>query len=182
MTSDARAQLLDASVAYVREHGMTGLTLRTLATAIGTSHRMLVYHFGSKDGLLVAIVEAVEAEERRRLADVDRRFDDPADALRAVWAEVSAAEHDGAERLFFELYGQALQGVAPADTLLPGLVHDWLAGSSGPARAEMRLMLAVVRGLLLDLLATGERAEVDAAFERFVGLMASDHARQPVDR
>ena len=126
MTSDARAQLLEASVAYVREHGMTGLTLRTLATAIGTSHRMLVYHFGSKEGLLVALVEAIEAEERHRLDDVGERIADPAAALRAVWAEVASDEHDGAERLFFELYGQALQGVEPAASLLPGLVHDWL--------------------------------------------------------
>jgi AcrR family transcriptional regulator len=182
VTTDARAQLLDASVAYVREHGLAGLTLRRLAESIGTSHRMLIYHFGSKEGLLVAVVEAVEAEERRRLADVDRRFDDPADALRAVWSEVSSAEHDRAERLFFELYGQALQGVAPADGLLPGLVHDWLEGASGPARDEMRMMLAVVRGLLLDLLGTGERAEVDAAFERFVALVSSEHARQAIDR
>jgi AcrR family transcriptional regulator len=182
--SGARSHLLEASVAYVREHGLAGLTLRQLAASIGTSHRMLVYHFGSKDGLLVALVEAIEAEERLRLADVEDRFDDPAHALRAVWAEVSSAEHDGDERLFFELYGQALQGVNPAAGLLPGLVHDWLAGTSGAAQTDMRLMLAVVRGLLLDLLATGERADVDAAFERFVAMVAGDRsedARQPVD-
>jgi AcrR family transcriptional regulator len=171
VTDDARERLLAASVAYVREHGFTGLSLRQLAAAIGTSHRMLVYHFGSKQGLLVALVEAIEAEERGRLAAVEGAHGDPAEALRAAWADVASVEHDGEERLFFELYGQGLQGIAPADSLLPGLVHDWLTGDSPAERTERRLVLAVVRGLLLDLLATGERAEVDAAFERFVALV-----------
>jgi AcrR family transcriptional regulator len=171
VTDDARGQLLAASVAYVREHGFTGLSLRQLGAAIGSSHRMLAYHFGSKEGLLVALVEAIEAEERGRLAAVEDEVGDQAAALRAVWAEVAAAEHDGEERLFFELYGQALQGRAPAASLLPGLVHDWLIGDSPAERTERRLMLAVVRGLLLDLLGTGGRAEVGAAFERFVELV-----------
>ena len=172
MSDDARQRLLTASVAYVREHGFTGLSLRQLGAAIGTSHRMLVYHFGSKEGLLVALVEAIEAEERDRLRTVEHEVTDQASALRAVWAEVASAEHDGEERLFFELYGQALQGRAPAASLLPGLVHDWLTGDSPAERTERRLMLAVVRGLLLDLLATGERDAVAAAFERFVAMAA----------
>ncbi len=182
-----RQVLLDGAMAYVREHGVTGLSLRHLAAAIGTSHRMLVYHFGSKEGLLVAIVEAVEAEERHRTAALGQRRsgsarsiqgDGLAAGLRAAWAEFSSPEHDQAERLFFELYGQALQGIEPMDSLLPGLVHDWLPEGPAAARQEHRLVMAVVRGLLLDLLATGDRVEVDAAFERFVALVS--RPRQPV--
>ena len=36
------------------------------------------------------------------------------------------------------------------------------------ARAEARLGVAVIRGLLLDLLATGDRAALDEAVERFI--------------
>ncbi len=85
------------------------------------------------------------------------------------------------ERLFFELYGQALQGRPYASPFLVGVVDSWLElalpvlraeGLSEPdARAEARLGLAVIRGLLLDLLATKDDAGVDEAFERhLVGL------------
>jgi AcrR family transcriptional regulator len=46
--------------------GIADLSLRELAAAIGTSHRRLLYHFGSREGLLVAIARAVEEAERAR--------------------------------------------------------------------------------------------------------------------
>jgi hypothetical protein len=81
------------------------------------------------------------------------------------------------ERLFFELYGQALQGRPHATSLLDGVVDDWIEPMAAvlvrqglaraDARAEARLALAVTRGLLLDLLATGDRKGVNAAMARF---------------
>src|SRR2546430_17144716 len=65
---DARARLLAAAVAHVERQGIGDLSLRELAAAIGTSHRMLIYHFGSKRGLMAALVRAVEAEQRAFLA------------------------------------------------------------------------------------------------------------------
>src|SRR5438105_12109833 len=56
--------LLDQAIDYVAAHGISALSLRELASAIGTSHRMLIYHFGSKEGLLIAIVHEVERRQR----------------------------------------------------------------------------------------------------------------------
>ncbi len=63
---DRRQELLDAATEHVLGHGLIGLTLRPLAAAIGTSDRMLVYHFGTRDALVSEIVtttngRAVEA-------------------------------------------------------------------------------------------------------------------------
>ena len=65
-----RDQLLAAAVDYVLAHGFSNLSLRELAAAIGTSHRMLIYHFGSKEGLLVALIRSVEAAQREFFGQV----------------------------------------------------------------------------------------------------------------
>jgi NAD(P)H-dependent FMN reductase/AcrR family transcriptional regulator len=180
-TGDPRQRLLDAAVAHVAEHGVEGLTLRGLATAIGTSHRMLIYHFGSKQGLLVEVVRAVEAQQRDLLASfrVDPALS-PAEVGRRMWAHLADPALWPSERLFFETYGQALQGRPHTATFLDEVVDAWLEPAaalrraqgvpSGDAPALGRLDLAVTRGLLLDLLATGDRAGVDAALEQYLAL------------
>ena len=70
-TSDPRQHLLDAAIEYVAANGLTDLSLRRLATELGTSHRMLSHHFGSKEGLWVAIIQQVE---QRQLALLDYLF------------------------------------------------------------------------------------------------------------
>src|SRR5689334_6617900 len=82
--SEARDRLLDAAVEHAAHHGIGDLSLRQLAAALGTSHRMLVYHFGSKEGLLVAVVREVEARQRRFLADVQGDLP-PLELGRQLW-------------------------------------------------------------------------------------------------
>src|SRR5262245_35003627 len=65
--NDSKERLLRATIDYVADHGLTDRSLRQIAAAIGTSHRMLVYHFGSKDGLLIEVVRAVESDQRSAL-------------------------------------------------------------------------------------------------------------------
>jgi len=183
-----RARLLDAAVGYAREHGLGDVSLRELAAAIGTSHRMLIYHFGSKEGLLAAVVQAVEAEQREFLAGLAA---DPAigpvEAMRAMWRRIADPGLWPSERLFFEVYGQALQDRPGTEGFLDRITEDWvdlaaeysvqLGAPRETARADARLSVAVGRGLLLDLLATGDRAQADRAFERFIDLCQLELAR-----
>lgn len=177
-TVGPRERLLGLAVDHVAEHGISDLSLRQLAAAIGTSHRMLIYHFGSKEELMVAIVNAVEARTREASADLAVDIGDPRATMRAVWAMLSAPENHGHERLFFELYGMAIQGHPNAQGMLDGLVSDWLEplthlevarGVPEPvARANVRIGVALMRGLLLDLLATGDNEAIDEAFDHFI--------------
>ena len=79
---------------------------------------MLIHHFGSRDGLLAAVVEAVEREQNERIGELPR---DPAEALRSTWRQTSAPSLWGVERLFFECYARGARGEAPFDRLVPGL-------------------------------------------------------------
>jgi AcrR family transcriptional regulator len=183
-----RQRLLDGAIEYVAEHGLADVSLRTLAAALGTSHRMLIHHFGGKEGLWVEIVRTVEARQRAELAQLVPDAGRPVgEAMWAWWKHISDPALWPNERLFFEIYGQALQGRPHTAELLDGIVEDWVepaaeinASLGVPpqlARAHARLGVAVTRGLLLDLLATGDVAGVDAAMEAFIDVYASWLAR-----
>jgi AcrR family transcriptional regulator len=170
--SQARGRLLAGVVEYALSAGIADLSLREIAAAAGTSHRMLIYHFGSREGLLREVAKAVEEAQRARLASL---WDsDPA----VFWREIRDAGLWPQERLFFELYSHALRHRPGTEGFLDGIVDSWvtpvadrlteLGWQGRDARTDARLSVAVVRGLLLDLLATGETEEVDRAYDRFV--------------
>jgi AcrR family transcriptional regulator len=174
-----RDRLLQAAIEHLAAHGLADVSLRRLAAALGTSHRMLIYHFGSRDGLLVEVVREVEAQQRRAFAELrEQNGNSPRQFARDFWRRLTDPHLAPHERLFFELYGQALQGQPYADSLLHGVIEDWLATLTPlmherhqdhrVAGADARLAVAVARGLLLDLLATNDREAVDAAFERYL--------------
>ena len=181
----AKDQLLQSAIEYVAEHGVGDLSLRRLAAAIGTSHRMLIYHFGSKEGLFIAVIRAVEDQQRQTLAafDLDPALS-PAEVMRRMWQHLADPALWPNERLFFETYGQALMDRPHTAEFLDGIVETWLdpiaeirvahGTPRSAAQAQARLDLAVTRGLLLDLLATGDRKGVDAAFEQYVALCATN--------
>jgi AcrR family transcriptional regulator len=163
-----RQELLDAVVKECAERGIGDRSLRDVAAAVGTSHRMLLHHFGSRDELLLAIVEEVERRQRALLRELPT---EPAAAIAAMWANLRRPELRPFERLFFECYARGVQGELPFARMLPGAVEEWLANDGTTDPALMRLGLAVMRGLLLDLVATEDRSGVDDAAQAFVDLV-----------
>jgi AcrR family transcriptional regulator len=162
-----RDELLDALVNECAARGVGGRSLRELAEAVDTSHRMLLHHFGSREELLLAIVEEVENRQKALLRQLDA---DSSTGFDEMWAHLRKPELRALERLFFECYARGAQGEKPFATMLPGAVDGWLTEVAGD-RAEARLGLAVVRGLLLDLVGTDDEAGVDAAAQCFVELL-----------
>jgi AcrR family transcriptional regulator len=165
---ERRQDLLDAVVKECAERGIGDRSLRDVASAVGTSHRMLLHHFGSRDELLLAIVDEVERRQRALLPELPS---DPAAAMAAMWADLRREELRPFERLFFECYARGAQGEQPFARMLPGAVDAWLAEAGAADPALVRLGLAVMRGLLLDLVGTEDHAGVDAAAQAFVDLV-----------
>ncbi len=163
-----RQELLDAVVEECAERGIGDRSLRDIAAAVGTSHRMLLHHFSSRDELLLAIVEEVERRQRALLPELPA---EPAAAMAAMWKDLRRPELRPFERLFFECYSRGAQGEQPFVRMLPGAVDAWLAEAGAADPALARLGLAVMRGLLLDLVGTEDHAGVDAAAEAFVDLV-----------
>jgi AcrR family transcriptional regulator len=170
-----RRQLLDALIDEFADGGIGDRSLREVAAAVGTSHRMLLHHFGSREDLLLAVVEEVEHRQMSLLSELPA---DPAEGFAAMWADLLRPELRRLERLFFECYARAAQGEKPFARMIPDAVTGWLgaviAASDGAADPAMvRLGLAVTRGLLLDLVATNDDAGVDAAAQAFIDLLAA---------
>src|SRR5690349_20853395 len=131
-----RQELLDAVVKECAERGIGDRSLRDIAAAVGTSHRMLLHHFGSRNELLLAIVDEVERRQRALLPQLP---DEPAAALAAMWADLRREELRPFERLFFECYARGVQGEQPFARMLPGAVDAWLedTASADPALARL---------------------------------------------
>jgi AcrR family transcriptional regulator len=165
---ERRQELLDAVVKECAERGIGDRSLRDIAAAVGTSHRMLLHHFGSRNELLLAIVEEVERRQRALLHELPT---EPAAVIAAMWADLRRTELRPFERLFFECYARGVQGEQPFARMLPGAVDAWLTEDETTDPALVRLGLAVMRGLLLDLVATDDRRGVDAAAKAFADLV-----------
>ena len=178
-TVGGRDGLLQAVIGWFVANGVGDASLRRIADGVGSSHRMLIYHFGTREGLLTAVVERLEEGERdtleRMLAQTDGR--DPRQLAWEFWSHVADVV-DFYGPLYFELASHAMRGDdthAPlrspnAEMWVRALAEMWASdGRMGPAeaRAQARLNLSVSRGLLHDLLLTGDRAAVDEAMARF---------------
>jgi AcrR family transcriptional regulator len=170
-----RQDLLERIVEDVAEHGIGDRSLRELAASAGSSHRMLHYHFGSRDGLVAAIVDEVESRQRAALAGLVADAapgSEPEDLVLALWAQVSSEELRPFVRLFFE----ALSVVGrPADDRLTAAwlaqADDLAAVLGSPVDAvDLRLGIAVVRGLLVDVVATGDTGPATEALQRHLTL------------
>lgn len=186
--SARRAELLERAYAYVLAHGLTGMSLRPLATATGSSPRVLLFLFGSKEGLIGSLLARARADELALLARARQgprtrgtRGGDLASTIRTTWEWLAAEPHRKLLHLWLEAYARSLtEPGGPWAGFARQTVEDWLsllstAQPSGQhadaaSLSERTLDLAVLRGALLDLLATGEEARVTAAVERYLEL------------
>jgi AcrR family transcriptional regulator len=173
-----RAELLDAAVDYAVKNGFSEVSWRQVAAGLQVSPTALVHHFGTKEQMLVAILGRLR--ERIVVATNDRPGGrvDLATAARLAWKGASDPRRSGEYRLFFEVYGRALQAPQPFAEFLEHVVADWmlaLVEAQGPdvapetATRTATLVIATIRGLLLDLLATSDHERVADAAEHFLG-------------
>jgi AcrR family transcriptional regulator len=177
--SERRQELIEKALDYFLKHGLAGLSLRPLAGQIGSSARLLVYHFGSKDGLIAAVMDALRAR-------MQTSFTASAAAsakgvrggvMRRFWTWIVHPANAPYMRLLFEVQALALQNPAVYARYLEGTSSSWLElieGSLPPSksrRAKATLCAAVIDGLLLEYLSTGDRRRTTGALELFVELM-----------
>ena len=165
-----REELLDGAVDYVIANGISDLSLRPLARALGTQAPVLLHHFGSKEQLLGELIGRVR--DRMRTLGLDAEAKTHRSGLGAVWAWVSDPDHAPLMRLFFETYGLALRRPDRYSDFLQHAVRDWLDEPLAAVDGiSATLAIATVTGLVLDLLTTGDRARVEQAMDRFLVLL-----------
>jgi AcrR family transcriptional regulator len=167
--SARRAELLELAYAYVRRNGMGGMSLRPLAEAIGSSPRVLLFLFGSKDGLVQALLERSRTAELELVQQVRDADGGVADAAEQIWTWLADPAHRDLLRLWAEGYGRGLVTTdGPWADHPRRSVTDWLEilAGTGADPIAATAALAVLRGALLDLLATDDAARTTAAVHR----------------
>src|SRR5919206_3479774 len=122
----AREQLLDRVMTFAATDGIAGRSLREIAQGVGTSHRMLLYHFASREGLLAAIVAAIEAQQRAVLAEISQRAGSPREVMLGLWEQLTRPELLPFVRLFFEVFGLLAQNTPGTRPLRESLTAPWV--------------------------------------------------------
>jgi AcrR family transcriptional regulator len=173
-----RDGLLERIVEYVWDNGISDLQLRPLAKAVGSSPRGLLYHFGSKEELVTAVLVCAGERQREVFETLPRSPESYAETVRAAWAVMSSPKNEGLFRLFFEIYGLALQDRNRFPGFLERAVEVWLAYLERPAlrdgysrtdaRAIATVLLAGYRGFLLDLCTTRDRKRLARAVDLWI--------------
>lgn len=175
-----RAALLAACTDELLRHGLPGLTLAKMATAAGTSSRMLLYHFNTRDQLVLQALK----EARRRQQQVFGELLAPrpgipyATVLTEAWDGITAPEL----RPYLRLFGQ-LHDLPPDQTPWTEFrvqsITDWLptieaglrADGHADAAALATAVIAVLRGLLQDLNTTADRQRTTDGLRAIVKLL-----------
>ena len=192
VSSARRDELLERAYHYATRTGLSDLSLRPLAAAVGSSPRVLLFLFGSKDDLVRALL-ARARQDQLTLLDRMRAEDSATDvrtAVQTLWRWLADSTHRPLLVLWLEAYAQSLRQPRGAwDHFARQTVDDWLtelarvqpaARRDTPAGvAERTLALAVLRGSLLDLLATSEHDRITAAVHRYLDSAAADEANGP---
>ena len=175
-TARRKAQLLDAFIRYLLRRGVSDISLRPAAAALRTSPRMLIYYFGSRKRLLFSAIEEIRARERAHfMRDIQRRPPGrtAGEFLEASWRWYASKRREPYLRLLFEVYGLAFVNpkryrgflVAMTEDFF-GMMEEGLRSQGLPARdsrVAATLYRATLRGLLIDLLSTGDRSRIDEA-------------------
>lgn len=175
---------MEAAYRYALTHGLADLSLRPLAAAIGSSPRVLLYLFDSKDALVRALLARARADELAMLQRL--RDDNPGaelpEALSRIWEWVADPAHRDLLTLWLEGYARSLTDPSgPWAGFAEQTVSDWLAvlkefqpraeRTSRDGADRRTAALAILRGALLDLIATGDADRVGGAMRQQVRLL-----------
>jgi AcrR family transcriptional regulator len=176
-------------VGYLLEHGLSDLSLRPLAEALGTSARLLIYHFESKEGLLTEVLDSMQTRLRQSFGSmVERRAGRSERPLKLFWDWAITDENQPYFKLLYELQILAVQNPAAYGQYLQRNASNWseLIATALPESERtppmVTLLGAVFDGLFLELMSTGDKKRTTQAVQQFIRLVDEARAARPAAR
>lgn len=178
-----RPRLLEQIIAYVVANGVAAFSVRAVAAAIGTSHRTILYHFGSREQLLGTVFDTIRETGSAALEATLPQQGDPKRIFKAAWRYLAQPHMRPTLCLFYEMYAIATRDPALFGDYAQRTAHFWLvtvstrfsnAGASPEAARLLGSMtIAMLRGATLELAATGEVERLTEAVDAFLDLLPS---------
>lgn len=180
-----RQELLDRVTDDLAANGLVDFSLRRAARAAGTTHKVLLYHFEGADDLLVRAV--LRLRERRILqglaaaTDPTRELRSLADRVRAVWpvlvSEQARVLDQAIGLAMYDPLRYAALGRSASEQYLPSLVSICPQQWSDRRKLEVaEMVLAALRGFLVDVRTSGDGAGVAAGFDALVRALDREEA------
>jgi AcrR family transcriptional regulator len=181
--STRKAVLLESLIAYSVKRGIADVSLRPMAAAVGTSARLLIFHFGSKERLLLEVLDEMQARLQRSLAQLlgERNLSGAA-PLRHFWDWALKDANFAQLRVMYQLHILASQDHKTYGRYLKRNSLNWLElvqtvlKPSQRSSALASLVVAVFDGLFIEVVSTGDRRRASAAIDEFIS-MARRHTR-----
>jgi AcrR family transcriptional regulator len=185
-----RRDLLDRVTDDLAVNGLVDFSLRRAARAAGTTHKVLLYHF---DGVEDLLRQAVFRLRERRIANVlAAAAAVPAPVtlsarIRAAWPALTA-EEAGLRRVLDQAMGLAMYDPDRHGALGREASRQYLPilrSFCPPAWPEARklevaeMILATLRGFLLERLISGDDAGVAAGFAALVRALEREEVAEP---
>jgi len=176
--SSRKTELLDAALKYLLEHGVANASLRPMAAELGTSPRILMFHFRSKEGLFQDVFEELHCRLRASLRatvsiDSDSFHVPP---LRLFWQWATSKENLPYFCLLYEAQIVALQNPQEYGRYLRKASGDWQAAAfdlmspSLKSKAMASLCIAVFDGLMIELISGGDMQHLSEALDLFISM------------
>jgi AcrR family transcriptional regulator len=186
--SSRKALLLESLIAYLVRRGIADLSLRPMAAAVGTSARLLIFHFGSKERLLLEVLGELQSRLQHSLGDL---LDEPSPArsapLRLFWDWALQDENFAQLRVLYQLHILAAQDHKTYGKYLKRNSLNWLESVQAALKPSQRspalatLIVAVFDGLFIEAMSTGDRRRASAAIDEFIAMARKHtHARRVV--
>jgi AcrR family transcriptional regulator len=163
-------QCLEAAIAS----GLIDLSINAIAKSIGTSGRMLVYHFGSRQELERQVIALLEVRLREKLWSFQMVSPGGNDALAAIllemWRHLTAPEMHGLLKLTMEVNQRAIQGDVEAQQFLAREHQQWVDALVPLTNNETTALalLHLFQGAILDFLTTGNAQRGQQSIKKFV--------------
>jgi AcrR family transcriptional regulator len=181
--STRKAVLLESLIAYLVRRGVADVSLRPMAAAVGTSARLLIFHFGSKERLLLEVLDEMQTRLQRSLGEL---LGEPSPArsatLRQFWDWALKDANFAQLRVLYQLHILAAQDHKSYGRYLKRNSLTWLESVQMVLKPSQRspalatLIVAVFDGLFIEVMSTGDRRRASAAIDEFIA-MARKHTK-----
>jgi AcrR family transcriptional regulator len=176
-------RILDALIELLATRGPDALSIRNVASAAGVSVGAVQHHFGTKEKLLQAAMDAVELRFRDRIGTLLQHEPSAESRLRAFCVEIAGLGSDDTTEVVVWTVFAARAAVddsirahhtsswSHTEDVLRALIEHAYPGANGDAGDSAALLLAV-----LDGIAVSRAAERSTRLPRERGLRILDRA------
>jgi AcrR family transcriptional regulator len=183
-----RETIISAAADYILEKGNISDSIRDIAKKIGTSHRMVNYHFGNPDAFWEALANEIRKKEILRIRSLHEQNNDPLRVASYI-KTFTTIEYRKVFSIVLEIYSKALRNPEAFENFRNSYINDWIASISqragaqyqldeGLARTLARIKVAFIRGILLDYFVTNDESALMQACEHLDRMLADTVRRQ----